>query len=124
MTVSFSPQEANSDTLGLTTVNYFVQSRAISAVQMELFYYTTGDRSDANTVNQSIAAHELGHAFGIGAHSPFEADLMFPTLERAQSDVTTRDLNTLKTIYCNQFPTRTTASKKDEGPTKSFTIRN
>ena len=124
LVVSYSAQDPNSDTLGLTTVSYNGTQKYIVSAKMELFFYTTAQRSDANAVNQSIAAHEFGHALGISPHSPYSADLMYPTLERSVETVTTRDLNTLKTIYCNTFPTRTIAKLKNEGPIKTMVIRN
>ncbi len=124
LVVSYSAQDPNSDTLGLTTVTYNGSQHYIISATMELFFYTTAQRADAATANQSIAAHEFGHALGISTHSPFTADLMYPSLEKAQEVVTTRDLNTLKTIYCNDFSTRVTANVKNEGPTKTIVIRN
>ncbi|BCM92755.1 hypothetical protein IAD21_04637 [Abditibacteriota bacterium] len=124
LVVSYSPQDPNSDTLGLTTVTYNASQHYIISAKMELFFYTTSQRADANAANQSIAAHEFGHALGISTHSPFVADLMYPSLERTREVVSTRDLNTLKTIYCNNFPTRSTAKLKNEGPTKTIVIRN
>lgn len=123
LVVSFAAQDPNDDTLGLTTVTYSGSSHIIDHAKMELLLYTTDQRSDAAAANQSIAAHEFGHALGIGAHSPFTADLMYPYLERAKENVTTRDLNTLKTVYCNNFPTRSLAALKPlQGPflTKVF----
>lgn len=124
LVVSYSAQDPSSDTLGLTTVTYNGNDNSIVSAKMELFFYSTAQRSDANAANQSIAAHEFGHALGISPHSPFVADLMYPTLERTQEAVTTRDLNTLKTIYCNNFPTRTVAKLRNDGPLKTLVIRN
>jgi len=45
-----------------------------------------------------IAVHEVGHALGLVGHSPYEDDVMFPSLS-AQRGITTRDVATLKRLY-------------------------
>jgi len=50
---------------------------------------------------QSVAAHEFGHALGIGGHSNTPGDIMSSTSSVYQdTGLTARDLNTLKTAYC------------------------
>ncbi len=124
LVVSYSPQDPNSTTLGLTTVYYYQSNNTIASAKMQLFFYTPSQLSNASAANQSIAAHEFGHALGIGAHSPNPTDLMYPYLDPANGSepISTRDLNTLKTIYCNNFPTRSTASVKPSGPVVTRTL--
>ncbi len=45
-----------------------------------------------------IAVHEVGHALGLVGHSPYDEDVMFPSLS-AQRGITTRDVATLKRLY-------------------------
>ncbi len=53
---------------------------------------------------QSVAAHEFGHALGIGGHSDNPADMMYPTfISGIPLQITERDFNTLKTAYCDLF---------------------
>lgn len=65
--------------------------------------------------NMDVATHEMGHALGIGTHSPNPADLMyFEHVIRGFNPrpVGPRDLNTLKTIYCDNFPQATTGAQR------------
>ncbi len=53
---------------------------------------------------QSVAAHEFGHALGIGGHSVNPNDMMYATYTSGVPlRITESDLNTLKTAYCNLF---------------------
>ncbi|NJK65051.1 MAG: matrixin family metalloprotease [Synechococcaceae cyanobacterium SM2_3_1] len=55
---------------------------------------------------ESIALHELGHAFGILGHSNEEKDLMYPSLDsrlKVIKEISRGDLNTLYQLY--QQPT-------------------
>jgi hypothetical protein len=77
-------------------------------------YYTNGELAHAdmyigtvgnNSVDiRSVAAHEFGHALGIGGHSINPEDMMYPTYTSGVPlRITERDLNTLKTAYCDLF---------------------
>lgn len=62
--------------------------------------------SPHQTVEYTLATarHELGHALGIWGHSPLETDTMYFSQVRKPSEISVRDINTLKRIY--EQPTR------------------
>lgn len=106
ITVKFGLLRPGSETLGITTTYFFEGQSRIERAEIEFFYYPFDSRADAEDVNQSVAAHEFGHVLGISGHSPERADLMFARATGGLKEVTTRDLNTLRTSYCDNFPTR------------------
>jgi len=116
LAVSYAPNNQPADssgdvTVGLTTVNYTPKVNNIQFATMQLFVLNPDGSPDtvrdANGEVQSIAAHEFGHALGIGPHSLVSDDLMYYLLHNDGvhgEPVTQRDLNTVETIYCNNFP--------------------
>ena len=97
------------DTLGTTTVTYNNQG-VIQSSTMNIGI--TGD----NPTDVETAAHEYGHNIGISGHSPNSADLMYFT-GNASGNVTTSDLNTVRTAYCDVFPARSNrVRQQDVGP--------
>lgn len=125
LSVSFEALAADSSTLGLTTVYY--NGNVIDHDTMQLFVYNSdgsvNTAQNQSGTNQTIAAHEFGHALGIGPHSLVSSDLMYYAIsgDEGIKPVSTRDLNTLKTIYCNNFPTASALHSLSSGPLKSLT---
>ena len=48
---------------------------------------------------QSIALHEIGHALGINGHSSDSKDIMFMSVDKNQTTLSRRDVETLKAMY-------------------------
>lgn len=128
LTVKFSALSPTSNTLGLTTVYYIQGQNYITNAEMELFVYnadgSVNSANNSNGINQTIAAHEFGHALGIGPHSLVASDLMYYSIgpDEGFKPVSTRDLNTLKSIYCNNFPTASALERTPSGQVKSRTL--
>ncbi len=75
-----------------------VQSAEITILIRDRFFHQI--LSDAAI--KSICLHELGHSFGIGGHSPYKGDIMFPSFTLNQSFPTSlseRDKATIRRLY-------------------------
>jgi len=135
LAISYSPDNQPVDssgytTVGLTTVYYEQRVNDILSAQMQLFILepdgSSNTLSDARGTTQSVAAHEFGHALGIGPHSLVGNDLMYFSLhaDNGPEPVTTRDLNTLETIYCNNFPTAASSALKSHSALAGGTLHS
>lgn len=115
VTVTFETYD-NGQKLGETTVSY--RGRTIVKASMRLLF--TGNAA----TDQLTAAHEWGHALGIMDHSSNPADLMNAFGNpNGCGCVTTRDLNTLLTAYCNDFGPRTLPrDRRQLGPLRTIVI--
>jgi tetratricopeptide (TPR) repeat protein len=54
----------------------------------------------------NICLHEIGHALGLGGHSPHEEDIMSPMLY-TQQGLSARDINTILALYSAEATTET-----------------
>ncbi|PQV64314.1 putative Zn-dependent protease [Abditibacterium utsteinense] len=101
------------DTLGTTKVSY--RGTVIERATIDLGI--TGDQND----DILTAAHEYGHALGISGHSPNALDLMYFT-GNLSGEVTTPDLNTVRTAYCDNFNHNTNRTSAVAGPLKTVVL--
>ncbi|MCS6923345.1 MAG: matrixin family metalloprotease [Fimbriimonadales bacterium] len=116
ITVSFDPKTAD----GLTTYRYYPSSGRMVSAQVKV-----GTRNGDALVIRCVAAHEFGHAIGIGGHSPDASDLMYPRITPGTLiAISQRDLNTIKTAYCSYFLMRSRAVPPvpDETPVEATII--
>lgn len=116
ITVSFDPKTKD----GLTTYRYYPSSGRMVSAQISV-----GTRDGNPLAIRGVAAHEFGHAIGIGGHSPDASDLMYPQITPSTPiAVSQRDLNTVKTAYCSYFLDRSRAvpPMPDETPVEATVI--
>lgn len=92
--------------IGITYASYDADTLEMQTARISV-------ANDLPTLNQELTtcSHELGHALGIGGHSPNDGDLMYYA-ENGTTTTTVRDLNTLRTVYCNSFPITRSPSKR------------
>lgn len=83
-------------TLATTTVFFPSGSAIISSATMTIFTWGAIPEADYNPTS----AHEMGHALGIGGHSASNLDIMYFT-GNLSGLLTTPDLNTVRTCYCD-----------------------
>jgi hypothetical protein len=87
---------APQSTLATTTV--FFQNGTVILSSATMTIYTWGSIPEADY--NPTAAHEMGHALGMGGHSGSNLDIMYYT-GNLSGLLTLSDLNTLRTIYCD-----------------------
>jgi hypothetical protein len=117
ITVDFRDDGANGFS-GLTQYSYDSGGTLVkAAISINLAYLTTPAEFT------SAAAHEMGHALGIGGHSNNPKDLMSfsPTIFLLTAP-SVRDVNTMKTSYADLFSRAATPAVLG-GPIETTTIR-
>ena len=83
-------------TLASTTVFFTNGSVIINGATMTVYTWPSIPESDYNPTG----CHEMGHALGIGGHSPSNLDIMYFT-GNLSGQLTVPDINTLRTCYCD-----------------------
>ncbi|MGI9589921.1 MAG: matrixin family metalloprotease [Myxococcota bacterium] len=59
--------------------------------------------------------HEMGHALGLGGHSPWNEDIMYPSISReASSGLSARDRATLAALYTRPVGARMTGARTSQ----------
>ncbi|MCX7992322.1 MAG: matrixin family metalloprotease [Fimbriimonadales bacterium] len=116
ITVYFKPDTRN----GLTTYTYYPSNGRLRDAKVEI-----GVRGNNPIDIRSVAAHEFGHAIGIGGHSTNPEDMMYPNfVTSVPLQISQNDLNTAKTAYCNYFIGRSRAAVRepDETPVEATIV--
>lgn len=79
------------------STNFYVDQDGTLQHRVEV---TIGERPTGGPLQVSaVATHELGHALGLWGHSNSRDDIMFSSLVDLRSDISDRDLNTIKQVY-------------------------
>ncbi len=109
---------APQSTLATTTVFFTSGSTVINSATMTVFTWSSIPEADYNPTG----CHEMGHALGIGGHSNSNLDIMYFT-GNLSGLLTTPDLNTLRTCYCDfaSNPLTDPNPPKTRGPQESET---
>lgn len=104
---------AGGDELGGTDT--LVGGDRISSATIRLDVWNGMTREDVFDGLKSTAAHEMGHALGIASHSDDPNDVMYPSHGSDEGIlVSTRDANTLKSAYCDEFGRAVGRSRCDD----------
>ncbi len=101
---------APQSTLATTTVFFNSGSSTITSATMTVYTWPALSESQY----APTGCHEMGHALGIGGHSNSNLDIMYFT-GNLSGLLTTPDLNTLRTCYCDFASNPIT----DPNPTRS-----
>ncbi len=116
MTVHFNTLSASptvKDFLGVEQSSIFVDGTMKSAdIQLSVW---SGMSTENVAAFQETSAHEFGHALGLNGHSEDSRDVMFAVhLINTMKPLSDRDVNSMKTAYCNSFGRG--VSKSASGP--------
>jgi len=104
-------------TLATTTVFFTGGTSTLTAAEMTIYTWSSIPQNNYDPTG----CHEMGHALGIGGHSPSSLDMMYYT-GNVSGLLTTPDLNTLRTAYCDfAVPSKAQSQAKPVGPLMSET---
>lgn len=102
--------------IGLTNTSYDTGSLNIRRAEIAI------DQSLPDTDLIDTTVHEVGHALGIGGHSPSQEDVMYP-ISMPPARITVNDVNTIKTAYPWLFDGRSLPpTSRAGGETRTLTI--
>lgn len=91
-------------TLGQTAIHFEEPSGRITKSVMTLNVWPGITKAEVSQGLRATSAHEFGHAIFLLGHSENNADLMFPEINpTADKFLSTADLNSLRTSYCDVF---------------------
>lgn len=99
---SLNSSPTEKDLLGVEQSAIFADGTMKSAdIQFSIW---SGMTSQNVSGFQETCAHEFGHALGLNGHSEDSRDVMFAVhLTNTMKPLSVRDVNTMKTAYCNSF---------------------
>jgi predicted Zn-dependent protease len=67
--------------------------------------------ADLHDVYETVL-HEMGHALGLGGHSPDPKDIMYPSVDNQTDALSERDRSTLAALYARPVGSRVVGARK------------
>lgn len=111
-------------TLGQTQMRFSEPSGRLTDAEITLFVWPGITRAELTLGLRATSAHEFGHALFLLGHSENAADLMHTTINPTEDKfLTSSDLNSIRTGYCDTFSRLREDSRSPEGPFKTVLIR-
>lgn len=110
-------------TLGQTTMKFVEPSGRLTEAEITLFVWPGITRSELSQGLRATSAHEFGHALFLLGHSENPADLMHTTINPTSDKfLTSADLNSIRTSYCDTFSRVREESRMPQGPIRTVVI--
>lgn len=97
------PRPSGRTETGSTDVD--TDGSTLTGATTKIFVWPDITNTELNLGQRTTAAHEFGHMLGIAGHSDDPNDLMYPSHGPVDDiPLSTRDVNTIKTLYYYLFP--------------------
>ena len=111
-------------TLGQTQMRFVEPSGRLTEAEITLYVWPGITRAELTQGLRATSAHEFGHALFLLGHSENPADLMHTTINPTEDKfLTSADLNSLRTGYCDTFSRLREESRAPLGPIRTVVIR-
>lgn len=111
-------------TLGQTEMRFVEPTGSLTEATITLYVWPGITRAELSQGLRATAAHEFGHSLFLLGHSESSADLMFPSINPTEDKfLSSADLNSIRTGYCDTFSRLREESRLPLGPIKTVVIR-
>jgi predicted Zn-dependent protease len=90
-----------------------VMSRRFGVSRILITGRWSADQVATPTEVYRVVLHEMGHALGLGGHSPQQGDIMYGSINRSGDSLSARDRATLQALYARPIGKRVVGARSD-----------